>query len=184
LDDSYINHYILQSPPWNHESRSSLETGLRKTSTASILILFTNHNDFYQSSPLVSEQVEGVWSELGALLHNFKTDHELQIKPHPSCYNVPPSLSWISTLQPGYPIELYDFPNLKLVIGDASMAMDEFARRANVSVVSIAGLYKTQWASDVINYLHTRVDPHGRCIAPTSANELATILEKFLKPSL
>jgi hypothetical protein len=184
LDHSYIHHYFFQSPPWSRESRSSLEASLRKRSTASVLILFTNQNDYYRSSPLDATQIEGVWSELGALLHVYNNQQDIQIKPHPSCYNVPPSLSWIPTLQPGYSIEFFNFPDLKLVIGDASMAMQEFSQQANVTVISIAGLYKTQWAPVVMDYLHTRVDPHGLCLAPASTTELANILEKALAPRL
>jgi len=170
LGHSFATKRLQEAPEWQKSAVSSFERRLLRPIDAEIVILFTNYSDYFRLGDEPSNEKE-IWSELGDFLKDLCEPHTVAVKPHPSYNRLPESWDWMEIIDPGFPLELLEFPNLRIVLGDASTAMIDLSVRRNIPVISYAYLYTGPLADKVGKYLDVRVDPHEKVMRPKTFSQ-------------
>lgn len=176
LPQDYVDAHFLPADTWDAGVESRLEKLVIRESTAELLVLFSNHADYYRNDKADMAAAEDTWNQIANVLREVSSHFKIAVKPHPSCSRIPASWQWMEILPPGFPVELLRFPNLRVVLGDASTGMVDLAVRRNVPIVSFADLYTTTWGGEIREYLECRVDPQKAVKRAQTIEGLSAIL--------
>jgi len=181
LSEAFVRDHFLCLPSWNADAISNLEEKLICPCEADIVVLFTNHADYYQTSEKDAASTRVLWDSIEDMLRNLPDSLRVAVKPHPSYSRVPDSWSWMEILPPGFPAELIQFIGTRVLLGDASSAMIDLGNRMGIPVISYAHLYTAAWAPEITKNLDVRVDPGKTVLRGRSLAEVENQIQQILK---
>jgi hypothetical protein len=179
LTGSFVSRNFLPAQQWDRSAISHLERQLRRSCPAKVLVLFTNFASYYPTTDGDAAQCNILLDSIQMIVKKMQVS--CAVKPHPTSGQLLDSWCWMDQIPPAFPVELCDFPNLKVVLGDASTAMIHFLNGPSVTVISYAALLKVEWKCKVVDYLTQRVDPGGKIAQPKTLDGFRAALSNALQ---
>lgn len=154
-----------------------------QTSRARVLWIYDLYEEHYGPALIDAAAFQDFWRQLSHLVTPLADPTDQAYKVHPRSRQQPAVFSHLQEVDRSLPVEFLRMPDLKLVIGLSSYALNHFASQENICVISPLGLLpapKSVKASAQIT-LDKWVDPEHRILRPGTMKEFAAFCRKALE---
>lgn len=188
LSREYVERVARIVPP---EKPATAESPLHReildkvsqTSRARVLWIYDLYEEHYGLDLIDPVAFQDFWRQLSHLVASLVDPTDQDYKVHPRSRQQPAVFSHLQEVDRSIPVEFLRTPDLKLVIGLSSYALNHFASQENVCVISPLGLLPAPAsvkASEQIT-LDKWVDPEQRILRPGTMKEFASSCRKALE---
>jgi hypothetical protein len=178
LSSEYVERVARILPPEKPsttESRFHQEIldKVSQTSRARVLWIYDMYEEHYGPDLIDPGNFQNFWRELHGIVSSLADSDPQAYKVHPRSRRHPAVFSGLEEVNRYTPVEFLQTPDLKLVIGLSSYALNHFASLKNVRVISPLGLLpapESVLATSQIT-LDKWVDPEHRILRPGTVED-------------
>ena len=111
---------------------------LSTTSVVKVLWLYEDYIEYYGKERIDQSVFEAIWTDAVKIISAFFPLEHQAVKVHPGfTKSLPVCFSGMEELDRKIPIEFFDFPGVKLVVGISSLAMKKFIGKEGITVIGI-----------------------------------------------
>lgn len=188
LSSEYVERVARIVPPQKPASSQSgfhqkILDKVSQTSRARVLWVYDMFEEHYGADLINPATFQDFWRHLSHIVTSLANPPDQAYKVHPRSRQQPAVFSHLQEVDRNAPVEFLRMPDLKLVIGLSSYALNHFASQKNVCVISPLGLLAAPAsvkAPEQIT-LDKWVDPEQQILRPSTMKEFASSCRKALE---